>query len=82
MSMDLLSEDKNTKCACDICVKWIPFFKRVKPRISKADGLLLDELRNDSWALTGDLEMAKAKLAGEWPGWAWIKEEKKKRGIK
>jgi len=76
-----------TKCTCQYCAKWFPLFRRIEKNLSKQDRKLFDEFQLLHDAVVTDLGAAKLKLAGEWPGWDWLKDQlvimktlKKKKG--
>lgn len=62
------------ECGCDWCSKWSPFWKRVEGVLSEEDRSLLNEHLMIHACMSDDLCAAKAKLAGDWPGWGWMKE--------
>lgn len=61
------------RCLCDLCVRISPMQKRIAKSLP-------EELRKDFeylmvrlMTVEEDYDVAEAKLAGEWPGWEWIK---------
>lgn len=63
-----------TRCLCDQCC-------HISPMAARLRGVLPEELRGDFDYLTmtlmcaeEDRDVARAKLAGEWPGWEWMKD--------
>ena len=62
------------QCGCDLCIIWSPLWSRIIPKLDESDRQLFEQhlmnVANDS----DSLGSAEAKLAGEWPGWEWMKE--------
>lgn len=69
------------KCKCELCTKWSPLIRRIQKKLRGKDAKLFDEYVMMEWQQSDDLGAAEAKLAGEWPGWEWMKEaiEEQKR---
>lgn len=61
------------KCQCDYCQKWHPLYYRIKASLNEADQRLLEDFFLHEWDLSDAVGMAEAKLAGDWPGWEWMK---------
>lgn len=64
---------KRRKCTCDECAKWIPLHRRIMRKLSPRDRALYEEFLDKEEAESLDLGVANAKLAGDWPGWEWMK---------
>lgn len=62
------------KCKCELCVKLSPIIRRVRSKISGRLRKDFDALITHFYCEGEDGDVAKAKLAGEWPGWEWMKE--------
>jgi hypothetical protein len=62
------------KCQCDICIIWMPLQRRILKKLKGKDLELFEQWRM-RWAMqSDDLGAAEAKLAGDWPGWEWMKQ--------
>lgn len=68
------------KCGCHLCTQIIPRVERIQAALTsdelKAD---LEYIMNAYGADSLDKDVAEAMLAGEWPGWEWMKEAKAKQ---
>lgn len=65
-------------CSCRFCTDTYPRIKAIiaaLPTSELKDSF--DGLMQDMSAAQLDLDVAEAKLAGEWPGWEWIIDAKK-----
>jgi hypothetical protein len=68
------------KCTCDWCTKRSPTIDRIRESLTdEAVRKEFDELIDYFMNLGEDCNVNEAKLAGDWPGWEWMKEEKEKR---
>jgi hypothetical protein len=72
-----LTNPEIRKCKCDLCTKWRPLHKRIIAKLRGKDRKLFDEYLMMNASDSDDLCAANAKLAGDWPGWSWMKVAKK-----
>jgi hypothetical protein len=70
------------KCKCELCTKWSPLHRRIMAKLRGKDRKLFDEFLMMEASQSDDLGAAEAKLAGEWPGWEWMKEAIEKQNRK
>ena len=63
------------KCKCDLCQKWSPLHRRIMAKLRGKDRKLFDEYLMMNASDSDDLGAANAKLAGDWPGWEWMKTD-------
>jgi len=68
-------KSKYGQCKCDLCTKWSPLHRRIMAKLRGKDRKLFDEYLMMNASDSDDLGAANAKLAGEWPGWEWMKDE-------
>ena len=67
-------ENYRPPCSCDICTKWMPMHRRILAVLTPEDRKLYDEFLMMEANRSDDLGVAEAKLAGDWPGWEWIRD--------
>ena len=67
------------ECTCDWCTKRSPAIHRIREALTdEAIRKEFDELIDYFMNVEEDGNVNEAKLAGDWPGWQWIKKEKEK----
>ena len=66
-------EATRTGCECDYCCHWSPLIDHVMSELSPERRRLFNELVDDWMNTSSDLDLARAKLDGSWPGWETLK---------
>ena len=61
------------ECLCDDCRHWHPLSTHIRAQLDERGKALLDELNDHYGNIEMDLDVAEAKLAGDWPGWEALK---------
>lgn len=72
------TDETQKKCGCDLCTRWGPLTARIEYQLDKNGKELLNELINEWMHNREDLDVANAKLDGNWPGWEDMKNFKPK----
>ena len=66
-------EATKTGCECDYCQHWSPLIDHVMSELSPERARLFNELVDEWMNTSSDLDLARAKLDGSWPGWEAMK---------
>lgn len=72
-------EDSPKVCLCELCNHLDPMMERMKAALPKELHKDLDYLMSRIEHAETDRDYYQGCLAGEWPGWEWMKEERAKR---
>lgn len=61
---------------CNWCRHWSPLLATIRAQLDAPGKALLEEYVSYIEQRAEDGDVAEAMLAGDWPGWEWIKREK------
>lgn len=64
------------KCECHWCTHWLPLIQQIDAQLDEPSRKLFDEYVTHVGHLEMDLDVANAKLDGDWPGWEAMKDFK------
>lgn len=72
------SEKRRGRCLCDLCTRIFPMHKRLQEALPEPLRADFEYLMMRLMCAEEDRDVADAKLAGEWPGWEWMKTAREK----
>lgn len=65
---------KKQRCLCHQCTYWTPLQEEIMDALPDSLKKKFDHLWESFDCVQIDLDVAQAKLRGDWPGWEWMKK--------